>query len=38
VLLIPGSLFGDHPSHFRLGLGRRDLPIALDELGHLLDS
>lgn len=38
VLLIPGSVFGGYPSHFRLGLGRRDLPIALEELGHLLDA
>jgi len=38
VLLIPGSVFGEYPSHFRLGLGRRDFPAALEELGRLLDS
>lgn len=32
VLLLPGTLF-DHPgNHFRIGLGRRDLPTALDKI------
>lgn len=38
VLLIPGRLFGAFPDHFRLGLGRRDLPVALEPLGRLLTS
>jgi aspartate/methionine/tyrosine aminotransferase len=36
VLLLPGSLFGDFAPHFRLGLGRRDLPDALEALGRVL--
>lgn len=30
VLLAPGSLFGHPGNHFRLGMGRADLPLALD--------
>lgn len=30
VLLVPGALFGADPSHFRLGLGRRDFPVAME--------
>ncbi|MHB8674297.1 MAG: aminotransferase class I/II-fold pyridoxal phosphate-dependent enzyme [Candidatus Limnocylindrales bacterium] len=29
VLLLPGSTFGHRGNHFRLGLGREDLPAAL---------
>jgi aspartate/methionine/tyrosine aminotransferase len=36
VLLVPGSIFDASPSHFRLGLGRRDLPDALGAVGALL--
>ena len=36
VLLMPGSVFGAHPNHFRLGLGRKDLPAALDALSRVL--
>lgn len=36
VLLLPGALFGAAPGHFRLGLGRRDLPQALNALERLL--
>jgi aspartate/methionine/tyrosine aminotransferase len=36
VLLVPGRIFGADPRHFRLGLGRRDLPSALDSLGRVL--
>lgn len=32
VLLLPGSFFGDHGNRFRLGLGRRTLPVALERL------
>ena len=32
VLLLPGSQFGFGGNHFRLGLGRTDLPVALDRL------
>lgn len=32
VLLLPGSQFGYGGNHFRIGLGRTDLPEALDRL------
>jgi aspartate/methionine/tyrosine aminotransferase len=32
VLLLPGSQFGYGGNHFRLGFGRKDLPIALDRM------
>lgn len=32
VLVLPGSLFGYDPAHFRIGFGRVDLPAALDRL------
>jgi aspartate/methionine/tyrosine aminotransferase len=34
ALLMPGSVFGADPRHFRLGLGRRDFPQALAALGE----
>lgn len=37
VMAAPGSLF-DFPAHLRLGLGRRDLPAALDQVGAYLRS
>lgn len=36
VLAVPGSMFDAPGSHFRLGLGRRDLPAALDRVGTFL--
>lgn len=36
VLLMPGSVFGTDPSFFRLGLGRTDLPTALEKLSGAL--
>jgi aspartate/methionine/tyrosine aminotransferase len=37
VLLMPGAVFdADATSHFRLGLGRRDFPVALERLGSVL--
>ncbi|MEX2179393.1 MAG: aminotransferase class I/II-fold pyridoxal phosphate-dependent enzyme [Gemmatimonadaceae bacterium] len=38
VLLIPGSVFGSDASHFRLGLGRRDFPVAIRALDRVLRS
>jgi aspartate/methionine/tyrosine aminotransferase len=38
VLLLPGSVFGYDTSYFRLGLGRRDFPVALERLGRRLSS
>lgn len=32
TLLMPGTVFGADPAHFRLGLGRRDFPVALEAL------
>ena len=32
VLIVPGSRFGDPSNHFRVGLGRRDIPQALERL------
>jgi len=32
VLILPGSVFGYAGNHFRLGLGRTDLPDALARL------
>jgi aspartate/methionine/tyrosine aminotransferase len=34
VLLLPGSIFGHHGSHVRLGFGRRDLPEGLPALAR----
>ena len=36
ALLMPGAVFGADPKHFRIGLGRRDLPHALAALGHAI--
>lgn len=38
VLIAPGGLFHGDPAHFRLGLGRRDFPIALESLGSVLSE
>ncbi len=37
VLLAPGSIFGHPGSHFRIGLGRTDLPVALERLEAFAD-
>ncbi len=36
VLLLPGSVFGAEAPYFRLGLGRRDFPVALAALERFL--
>lgn len=36
ALLMPGSVFEADRSHFRIGLGRRDLPHALSALAHAI--
>jgi aspartate/methionine/tyrosine aminotransferase len=36
TLLVPGKVFGGDAAHFRIGLGRRDLPEALQCLGRVL--
>jgi aspartate/methionine/tyrosine aminotransferase len=37
VLLLPGSVFGHHDNHFRLGFGRSDVVEALDRLEAFLE-
>jgi aspartate/methionine/tyrosine aminotransferase len=36
VLLLPGSIYDDSGNHFRLGLGRRNLPQAVEKLEEFL--
>jgi aspartate/methionine/tyrosine aminotransferase len=36
VLLLPGSVYDDAGNHFRLGLGRKNLPQALERLEEYL--
>jgi aspartate/methionine/tyrosine aminotransferase len=36
VLLLPGSVYDDAQNHFRLGLGRRNLPVAVERLEEFL--
>ncbi|HEX8026544.1 MAG TPA: aminotransferase class I/II-fold pyridoxal phosphate-dependent enzyme [Candidatus Limnocylindrales bacterium] len=38
VLLLPSSTFGFGDTHVRLGLGRTDLPEALDRIAGFLDA
>lgn len=37
VMIVPGSIF-DYPAHFRVGLGRRNLPQVLEPLEAYLQS
>jgi aspartate/methionine/tyrosine aminotransferase len=32
VLLLPGTMYDDSKNHFRLGLGRKNLPQAVERL------
>jgi aspartate/methionine/tyrosine aminotransferase len=36
VLLLPGSVYDDARNHFRLGLGRKNLPVAVEKLEQFL--
>lgn len=36
VLLLPGSVYDDSQNHFRLGLGRKNLPQAVEKLEEYL--
>jgi aspartate/methionine/tyrosine aminotransferase len=38
VLLLPGSVYDDVDSHFRLGLGRKNLPAAVERLEDFLEK
>lgn len=37
VLLLPGSMYADPNNHFRIGLGRKNLPQAAERLREYLD-
>jgi aspartate/methionine/tyrosine aminotransferase len=36
VLLLPGTMYDDTGNHFRVGLGRRNLPQAVERLGRYI--
>ncbi len=36
VLLLPGTMYDDHRNHFRIGLGRKNLPQAVERLEKYL--
>ncbi|MGE5776539.1 MAG: aminotransferase class I/II-fold pyridoxal phosphate-dependent enzyme [Chloroflexota bacterium] len=38
VLLLPGSMYDDSRNHFRLGLGRKNLPQAVEKLEEFLSK
>jgi aspartate/methionine/tyrosine aminotransferase len=38
VLLLPGSVYDDDANHFRLGLGRKNLPQAITRLNEYMDK
>ena len=38
VLLLPGSVYDDVQNHFRLGLGRKNLPQAVEKLEEFLSK
>jgi len=38
VLLLPGSVYDDNANHFRLGLGRKNLPTAILRLKEYLKN
>ena len=38
VLLVPGVFFGHNGNCFRMGFGRRNLPVCLDRLAEYLDN
>ncbi|MBL8061415.1 MAG: aminotransferase class I/II-fold pyridoxal phosphate-dependent enzyme [Anaerolineales bacterium] len=38
VLLLPGSMYDDTRNHFRLGLGRKNLPQAVERLEHYISN
>ena len=38
VLLLPGTVYDDSHNHFRLGLGRKNLPQAVERLEQFLDK
>ncbi len=38
VLLLPGSMYEDSRNHFRIGLGRKNLPQAVEQLENYLSK
>ena len=38
VLLLPGNMYDDSSNHFRIGLGRKSLPEAIDRLEEFLSK
>jgi aspartate/methionine/tyrosine aminotransferase len=38
VLLLPGSMYDDSKNHFRIGLGRKNLPQAVERLEEYLSK
>jgi len=38
VLLLPGTMYDDSGNHFRIGLGRKNLPQAVERLVQLFNS
>jgi len=38
VLLLPGSMYDDTGNHFRLGLGRKNLPEAIRRFDEFLSK
>ncbi|MEP7134320.1 MAG: aminotransferase class I/II-fold pyridoxal phosphate-dependent enzyme [Chloroflexota bacterium] len=38
VLLLPGTMYDDSKNHFRLGLGRKNLPQAVEKLEEYLSN
>lgn len=38
VLLLPGTMYDDTGNHFRVGLGRKNLPQAVERLNNFLSS
>jgi len=38
VLLLPGSMYDDSRNHFRIGLGRKNLPQGVEQLEKYLES
>ena len=38
MLLLPGGVYGQPGSHFRIGFGRRNMPEALERLERFIDG
>jgi aspartate/methionine/tyrosine aminotransferase len=38
VLLLPGTLYDDHDNHFRIGIGRQNMPEAVQRLEEFLQK